>query len=266
MAAIRKFLFDTDFTVIEHPEAETDLDDAEVPAGGDTEPPAEEEPPSVFSEEDLEVAHGQGFAEGKQEGIREAADAIDRQTADALAQIGARLPELFVAQEKAAADLQRSGLLAMRALARKVLPGLAERDGLDEIDHLARLVLDRLRGEPRIVVRVNGRLGEDVQKRLLDIAARKGMTGSIEVIAEAGMAPGDCRIEWAGGGAERHTGTILDEIDQIIARNLGGTVDELVADAAPMAPAFDPADTDGATPSAATPGNAERIGGEPDAH
>ena len=266
MAAIRKFLFDNDFAVIEHPKPAPEPEDAATPEGEEAAPPEEVPPPPTFSEEDLEVARGQGFAEGKQEGIREAAAAIEQQIAATLALIGGRLPDLFAAQEKAAADLGRNGILVIRALARKVLPGLAQRDALDEIEHLARLVLDRLRSDPKVVFRVDDGLREAVQKRVMDVAGQKGLSGSIEVIADASVAAGDCRVEWSDGGAERRTDAILDEIDQIIARNLGGTADGLFADAVPVPPESGPIAADGAAPVAAADGGDGAAGGEPDAH
>lgn len=266
MAAIRKFLFDTDFTVIEHPEPEDTAEDAETAEDDESEPPVEEPPPPMFSEEDLEVARGQGFAEGKQEGIREAAATIDRQIADTLAQIGSRLPDLFTAQEKAVDDLQRSSILAIRALAHKVLPGMAEQGALDEIEHLATLVFERLRSEPTVVFRVNDGLCETVQTRVMDLARQKGFGGAIKVIADSGLAPGDCRIEWADGGAERKTAVILEEIDRIIAKNLGGTVDELFAEPVPVTPETAPSAPDDTAPSAAVDGKDGPVGDEPDEH
>jgi len=225
MVAIRRFLFETDFAEPRRPAPPANQDGAEA-SEGEAEPPVEEAPP-VFSEEDLAIVREQGFAAGKQEGIREAADAIERQVAETLAHIGERLPELFAAQRDAAEVLQHDGMAVIRALARKALPELAERNALGEIEHLAALVLERLRAEPRVVFRINDGLADAVRERLAAIATAKAYAGSIEVIADAGIVPGDCRIEWTQGGAERRAAAILDEMDRIIARNtgesLGGT-------------------------------------------
>lgn len=268
MAAIRKFLFDTDFTVVGSRRPGDEIEAVETPEDEEVEPAEEETPAPMFSEEDMEVARGQGFAEGKQAGINEAAAAIDRQIAETLDQIGSRLPDLFTAQENAVEELRRQGILMIRALARKVLPGQAERGAMEEIDHMAGLVLERLRSEPSIVFRVNDSLNEAVESRLAEIAAQKGLAGSIKVIGDADIPPGDCRIEWADGGAERRTDALLDEIDQIIARNLGRDADALFAvPSSPESPETAPPDPEnGAAPSAATESDGGSPGDEPDEH
>lgn len=223
MVAIRPFLFETDFAEPKHPAPPANQDGAPPAEGEDEgEPPVEEVPPT-FSEEDLAIAREQGFAAGKQEGIREAADAIERQIAETLDRIGERLPELFAAQRDAAETLQQDGTAVVRALARKALPAMAERNALDEIEHLAALVLERLRTEPRVVFRINDGLSDAVRERLAAVAEARGYAGSIDVIADPDIAPSDCRIEWTQGGAERRVDAILDDMERIIARNAGGS-------------------------------------------
>ncbi len=238
MAAIRKFLFDTDFAAPKRPAPPADQ--AEETAA----PIPEEAPPPVFSEEDVALARDEGFSAGKREGILEAAAAVERQIAETLARIEGALPGLFAAQRQAADALQHDGMTVIRALARKTLPRLAEDNALGEIEHLAGVVLDRLRTEPRVVFRVNDGLTAALDEKLAVLAGTKGYAGSVAVIGEAGIAPGDCRIEWSQGGAERQAAAILDEMDRIIQRNSGGTIgtDADAADAAAPGGATAPAD------------------------
>lgn len=237
MAAIRKFLFDTDFAPRLPAPPANQAEESPAPA-------PEAPPPPVFSEEDVALARNEGFAAGKREGINEAAAAVERQIAETLARIEGGLPGLFAAQQQAAEALQHDGMTVIRALARKTLPSLAETNGLGEIEHLAGIVLDRLRTEPRVVFRVNDGLTGALQEKLSSLAGTKGYAGSVAVLGEAGIAPGDCRIEWSQGGAERRAAAILDEMDQIIQRNSGGSVgtDADAADAAIAEGSTAPAD------------------------
>jgi flagellar assembly protein FliH len=235
MVAIRKFLFDTDFAP-KHP-APPANQAGEPAVKAEADPVEEEAPPPVFSEEDMAMARHEGFAAGKQDGIREAADSMERQVAETLGEISGRLPDLFAAQRTAAEALQHDGMAVIRALARKALPRLAESNGLGEIEHLAALVLDRLRTEPRVVFTVNNCLADPVREKLAATARTKGYAGSIDVIGDAGITPGDCRIEWSQGGAERQAAAILDQMDTIIARNTGGCLGGPAADAASPAAA-----------------------------
>jgi flagellar assembly protein FliH len=238
MAAIRKFLFDTDFAPrLPAPPA----NQAEEPAA----PAPEAPPPPVFSEEDVAIARNEGFAAGKREGIVEASAAVERQIAETLARIEGSLPDVFAAQQKAAESLQHDGMTVIRALARKTLPSLAKDNGLGEIEHLAGVVLDRLRTEPRVVFKVNDGLTGALQEKLSALAGTKGYAGSVAVLGDAGIAPGDCRIEWSQGGAERQAAAILDEMDRIIQRNSGGSVGadaDATADAAVAGSGNVPAD------------------------
>ncbi len=227
MAAIRKFLFDTDFAPRQPAPPANQAEESPAPA-------PEAPPPPVFSEEDVALARKEGFAAGKREGINEAAAAVERQIAEILARIESSLPGLFVAQQQAAQSLQHDGMTVIQALARKTLPRLAENNGLGEIEHLAGVVLDRLRAEPRVIFRVNDGLTGAVEERLSALAGTKGYAGSVAVLGDAGIAPGDCRIEWSQGGAERQAAAILDEMDGIIQRNSGGSVGA-AADAADAA-------------------------------
>ena len=59
----------------------------------------------------------------------------------------------------------------------------------------------------------------NVAKAKLDeIAQARGFEGRLMAFSDPGMAPGDCRIEWADGGIARdHTAT-LATIDDVVAR------------------------------------------------
>ena len=39
----------------------------------------------------------------------------------------------------------------------------------------------------------------------------------IVVLADGGIAPGDCRVEWADGGMERNTAATLVDIEKVVA-------------------------------------------------
>jgi len=230
MAAIRRFLFDTDFAQPKRPAPPAN--EIELAPGALEGPAPEEAPPPVFTEEDLAMAHHEGFAAGKQEGIREAAGSIERQIAETLERIGDSLPDLFDAQRRAADNLQHDGMAVVRALARKTLPSLAEANALGEIEHLAGVMLDRLRIEPRVAFRVNDGLTDMVREKLAVVAEARGYAGTVDVLGDAAIAPGDCRLEWSQGGAERQAAAILDEMDRIIERNTGGSNGGTAADTA----------------------------------
>ena len=53
---------------------------------------------------------------------------------------------------------------------------------------------------PHVVVRIAEPVFEIAHTRLEEIAQLHGFEGRLVMLAEPGMALGDCRIEWADGG------------------------------------------------------------------
>lgn len=78
-----------------------------------------------------------------------------------------------------------------------------------------------------LTVAVHPDLAASLQVCLEAEAARCRLTGRLFVAAEPGIAEGDCRITWAGGGAERHLSALLARIEDII-RTVAGDEPDLV--------------------------------------
>ena len=60
-----------------------------------------------------------------------------------------------------------------------------------------------------------------LRERLQGIAEGRGFEGKLIVLAEAAIAPGDCRLEWADGGLARDRAqleaAITDAVDRYLA-------------------------------------------------
>jgi flagellar assembly protein FliH len=200
MAAISKFLFETSFEAHRAGEA----------------PPAPVR--RSFTPAEVEAARAEGHAEGIEAGRAAALAALEARAADALAALAGKLAALL---KDAAATEQartRETVAAMATIARKVMPGLAERHGLAEIEALLLDCLGRLHDEPRVVVRINDAILDALKERLDALASGIGFAGRIIVIADPAVAAGDARIEWADGGAERDSARAWADIDGLIAR------------------------------------------------
>jgi flagellar assembly protein FliH len=200
MAAISKFLFETSF---------------EAQRAGEA-PPAPVR--RSFTPAELEAARGEGHAQGVAAGQAAALASLEARGADALGAIAGKLAALL--KDAAAAEQARTQemVAAMTTIARKLIPGLAERHGLAEIEALLLDCLGRLHDEPRVVVRINDALLDALKERLDALATGIGFTGRIIVIADPAIAAGDARIEWADGGAERDSARAWADIDGLIAR------------------------------------------------
>ena len=71
---------------------------------------------------------------------------------------------------------------------------------------------------PHIVVRVSADIHDLAQQKLEDIARARGFDGRLMVVADAAIAVGDCRIEWADGGINRDRETTLATINDAVSR------------------------------------------------
>jgi len=178
-----------------------------------------------YSEEALEGAREAALAEGMSAGLEQARLSAEAAIAKALDQITQGLEGLEVADQ---ARRKEAALLAL-AIGRKLAAALLERAPLAEIEALVRDCLSEVADEPRVVIRINEALLEDLKRRLGPILAESGFGGEVVVLGDNTFGGGDCRVEWADGGAERRLAAVEREVVAVIERYLG----ECEANAAP---------------------------------
>jgi len=248
MAHLRRYLFDTSF----------DPEDPETvsppPAAAAPEPEPEPEPSYDQSALDAAVAQAraEAYAQGEADGRAAADAAIETRVAACLDGLGKQVADLLDARRRADARVAEDAARLARTAAAKLMPALAQRGALEEIDALLRDCLAELREEPRIVVRVPDTLLDAVRERLDRLTAGLGFSGAVVLIAEDSLGPTDCRVEWADGGAERATDRLVARIDEALARY-----------AEPSREGGPPAPPETATPETATPETATRETGAP---
>lgn len=210
MAAVRKFLFERSFDVEE-----------EV-----AEPAAPEPEPEVvvptFSEEEINAARAQAFAQGREQGLAEAAAATEQAILQALAVIDQRLAELLHLAANSHAAATDDAVAVAVGIVRKLFPALSAQGALAEVERTVveamRLVLD----QPRLAVYVNEAIQPALAERIEALSAEAAYRGQVEVKPDPALPPGDCRVEWSDGGAQRDTAALWRAIDAILERNLAG--------------------------------------------
>lgn len=226
MTAVRKFLFERSFDD-EKPEVVEEQEHEEE----------EEEPEEVvptFSEEEVNAAREEGFAAGKEEGIREAAEATERDILAVMGQLGEKFSDLFKAKETADAAILDSAISVAVGIARKIFPALNDKNALGEVERMVVETLEHLLEEPIVTLYLNSGLLAPFEERIEALKTQAGFKGEVKVTVGEDVAPGDCRIEWSGGGAKRDSVELWQKIDEIVERNLSGEPQE--AEAAPEAP------------------------------
>ncbi len=239
MNQAEKFLFETSFDG-------EDGDPLSPEARREAEKPA-------YGEEELARARDEGFAAGREQGMKEAAASIDNAAARALETLAARMQELFPALK---ADCERRNAEALQAamiVVRKLFPILNETNATAELEGLVCQCLEHLHDEPRVVIRVSDALLDPLRARLEALTARCGYEGKIVLLAEEALQPGDVRVEWADGGAERNSQRLWGQVDEIVARaaSLGAQTSNETATNETATNESAPGET---TPSETTPG------------
>lgn len=202
MAEVRKFLFDTEF---------------EVDRWRGNGIGAVDEP---VTRQHLAAARREGFEAGRQAGRAEAEAERARLETESLARIAREVAGLRERHAAGMAELRRENLALSLSIGRKLAGHLMAAQPLAEIEGLVDECLRRLLGEARIVVRIHGSLLDALQARVDGLARRAGFAGQIILLAEDELAPGDCRVEWADGGATRSFAALDGEIDGLVSRAL----------------------------------------------
>lgn len=217
MAAAEKFMFGRDFAEETGPAAAP----AAEPA---PEPEPEPEPEPSYSPAELEAAKSEArdaaYRDGLAEGRRQAEAEADQALTQATDRLGQALGELARDQVEQIERRDREALQTAVQLLRRLFPALTRRHGQAEIEAVLQQALERLRDEPRVVVRVADSRLDALRERVDPLAQRVGFEGRIVLLADAEIADGDVRVEWADGGAERDSDRLWREVERAVERAL----------------------------------------------
>lgn len=162
----------------------------------------------------------EAYEKGREAGLAEAQAAIERQLAAAAEAIGEGLSNLESTRTAIESEMNGQAIEMAAALVGKALPALARREAMGEVQATIKECLARVLEEPRIVVRVADALLDSLQARIDALVQESGYAGQVVLLADAGLGPSDCRVEWANGGAERDMDSVWKEIEAAIQRSL----------------------------------------------
>jgi flagellar assembly protein FliH len=197
-AAVRKFMFERSF------------DDATIVHR------AAERKPVLMKPEQIDALKKEFYDSGYGAGQKAGKDEQAAQLAALIATLDCHITALIenigaLATEQ---DVQTRKLVL--AIARKLMPDFAARNGLQEIEALLGETIREMAREPRLVVRIHESQFDAVNERVQAIAVQRAYSGKVIVLADNDVASGDCRVEWADGGIERNTQSTMNAIEQTI--------------------------------------------------
>ena len=200
MAAPAKFLFDTDFAA----------------------PDKTRERAATAAEiaEKIAEAEARAYRAGYEAGQREAKAESDRRSALALEEIGIAIKAIASRFSGIEARMETEAVDVAVAVARKLCSELIAREPLGEITALVSDCFSHLVATPHLVVRINDQLYEAARANIERQATQSGFEGRLVILAEPGIATGDCRIEWADGGVVLERAVVEAKISELVGRYL----------------------------------------------
>jgi flagellar assembly protein FliH len=198
MAATAKFQFDNDFS-----------------AAAKVTTPAI---PAVEHQAAVAEAEQRGYRSGVSAAEAQARTEAERRLAGAFERIASALDQLRGSLKRVEDRFEAEAIEVALAVGKKLSADLIAREPFAEIEALADECFREMLAAPHIVVRVNGALYELAKEKLETIARARGFEGRLVVMAEAGIAPGDCRIEWADGGLKRDRAATEAAIAEAVGR------------------------------------------------
>jgi flagellar assembly protein FliH len=265
MTAVRRFLFDTDFSdpaVVADPSRPSMPNVADAPADD----PSETEEPAAptYSEEELEQAREEGRQAGIAETMRQYAESLEHEMLTLVRAITENLTELSAVQERENAERTREAVAVAKAICAKMIPVYLEKNGIDEVERAVRDAVRDLNEASRILLNVPPAMAEPLGERLDGIVAGSGYDGRIEIVADDSLDAGDCIMSWGDGGAERRLADLWAKVSAVVDEGIGDAAKafeaaqaQAQAQAEAKARAADAAETAGAKKDAAVPVSSE---------
>jgi flagellar assembly protein FliH len=170
------------------------------------------------------AAREQAFAEGREQGDREATAQLARAMEAVSFSLDAVRDDLDRIQAAASDEAVRFAHGFAVSLAGRLLDAAP----LAPIEDAARRIFEDLRGQPHAAVRVAAELADAARDRMQAVAREKGFEGRLVVIGEPEIPPGDVRIEWADGGIVRDRAGAERRLAEAVAQALdaGGKVQD----------------------------------------
>ena len=178
--------------------------------------PASAKPMVALATHEAELARVQ--TEAYRNGLTAAEAKIEGRAAAASERIAQNIAALAQGLKAIEARLEANAVEVAFVVARKLAPELLAAEPFADIAALASSCFRQLIAAPHVVVRIAEQIYEVAHKRLEEIARLHGFEGRLVVLAEPGMAPGDCRIEWADGGLARDRAATEAAIGEAVSR------------------------------------------------
>jgi flagellar assembly protein FliH len=213
MQLSQKFLFDRDFDLEKAKQKQMDEEDMQ-----EVEPMVELPIEVTYTQEELDMAKHDAYQQGVIDGVAKTEDNQNKIAIGLMDRLGQKLHNLIEQEKKRE---EQSLVLALQTslhMVKKFWPKIQQFFGQKEIEDFIATSLAENSSETRIVLRVNDSELDVVANMLPRIKELQGFQGKVITLSDDNVMAGDCKIEWADGGAEKLSRYTMQQVEQLMDR------------------------------------------------
>ncbi|WP_119309449.1 FliH/SctL family protein [Cohaesibacter haloalkalitolerans] len=206
MSQAARYLFDLDFSAPPEPVIEEQIE--EIPP----------EPMITVAEHErlLAEARAAAFAEGEAKAhderdllASEQRVALEKEIVEQISMVYTEVGTLMQRLERDASNLAF-------AFASRFAEKLVAQEPKGEIMALLNQILAPLRKTPHISIRLNDAVADDVKAAVDQQMNELGFTGTLTILPDPAIMPGDCSVEWVDGGIGRNMRSAIRQVEQLL--------------------------------------------------
>jgi flagellar assembly protein FliH len=191
MANIRKYAFETEF----------------APDGAIV-----TQAPKKFDSSELEAEKAAAYKRGADDALAQA----ERQTTATVQALGEKVTALLSKLDNERRAMREEAARVAMMAARKIAGAALDSFGIERVALAIESVMDALRHQPRLVVKLAPEAVEKLKPRIDEMADLHGYAGAILVRAQPGVRVGEVSIDWSDGVIHMSPEDAAKRIEELI--------------------------------------------------
>jgi flagellar biosynthesis/type III secretory pathway protein FliH len=172
----------------------------------------------AFSQRQVNEVKEQALQEGYQKGLEEAHATIEKHVYNSMGVLKEHLVHLQETQEALVHTMHGYVAHMCQVMAHKIYPVLAEKQVFQEVEALLEKAFQSLDRQVCLRVVVAPQAQEATINALQKLKENYQWTGETQVQTDSTLPPGDVQIHWEGGGIERYTQDLLDQLNSLLSQ------------------------------------------------
>ena len=167
-----------------------------------------------YNEEELKAAKEEAFAEGKANGLDQAAKSREQKLALTMDRIAQNFKTIFSAEATREERYEEEVIRIITTLLATLFPMLNARYGLEELKSIIKNTLKTHSEQTEVLIEVSPDLAEDIEKSLEQTETFFHDKKRFCVQGNPDISDSDCQISWKDGGSVRQTHNMVESVIQ----------------------------------------------------